>query len=335
MIKKILLTVGLALMILSCESVKAQFIYNLTVLQQPYQPLTSGTSLNGANIWDDANYKRTTGFNFEFNWKAATAFGLVLNPKGMLISTDTTSLFTGFLVTDIDLIDKAKMNGSSTTISSIKYSVTGSGGSRILKIEIANAGFWREKYVYGTSNDSISLQAWIYEGTNVVELRYGPRQITYPADYFVYGGPVIGFVKDAGLFSMNLNALYYLKNDPQNPDWDSATTNITQVTSGLNSFPSEGTVYRFTPQPNAITTVGRVCKVEIYPTVSHKEIIIKNNENEIISYHITTATGVATELKGELQTGMNRLTISGLPQGVYLITVFGSNTKAVSRLVKI
>jgi hypothetical protein len=110
---------------------------------------------------------------------------------------------------------------------------------------------------------------------------------------------------------------------------------MTQITSALDSFPAEGTVYKFTPLPNSVRDLQRDYNVRIYPTVAEKEIIIDNGENTSLDYCITPVTGLANGFKGTLQHGRNKIDVTILPKAVYIINIAGKNGKVSSRFIKI
>lgn len=262
---------------------------------------------------------------------------MVCNTKGLFLGTDTTSLFNGFCILDADLQDRGKVDTFSK--SSIRYRTDIVGGKKVVKVELFNAGFWREKDLHGTMDDSVNLQVWLYEGTNAIELRYGPSKISHTSDYFIYGtavGPVIGFVKDAGLFSLNLSKLYHLKGNPGSPSFDSCGTSINNVTSTLDAYPPSGTVYRFTPKPNSVKKLEpRLADVVIQNTVSHDDIIIINNETLSLDYQVVSLTGGIINQYGFLKRGQNKIDISNLPQGIHVLKLNSAEAGKAIKFIKL
>jgi hypothetical protein len=80
---------------------------------------------------------------------------------------------------EADLIDRGELTGISQ--SPISYKMEGNAGSRILKIEWKNAGFVGEIGELGTLNDYVNFQVWLFEGSNDVEMHYGPNMVLNPA----------------------------------------------------------------------------------------------------------------------------------------------------------
>jgi hypothetical protein len=329
--KGYLLTIYLLLTVIC--STQAQCRYDFSVAQDTYQPLTTGTSLSGTLRWDDINFKRALGFGFELDWMPVNTYSLVCNSKGQFLGGDTTSLLSGFCLMDADLQDRGKMD--TIARSPIRYAITGNAGSRIFKIEFFNAGFWREKELYNTMEDSLNMQVWLYEGSNAIELRYGPAKISHASDYFIYGGnPVIGFVRDAGLFSLNLSKLYYLKGSPGSPVMDSCGSNITNVSSSLTSYPPEGTVYRFQPRTNSINNVtGTLQHIRLLNNITSTALHL-HSEYKDITYQVVSLNGTINA-KGQLTSGNQQLDVSQLPAGTYLLKLTGAEGNNTARFTKL
>ncbi|MEZ4800124.1 MAG: hypothetical protein R2809_10190 [Flavobacteriales bacterium] len=65
------------------------------------------------------------------------------------------------------------MNASETeVVSEINYQVDGEEGSRIVKVEWKNVGFYDEFAANGTFNNITNFQLWIYETDNSFDFRF-------------------------------------------------------------------------------------------------------------------------------------------------------------------
>ncbi len=262
MIKKIFFSL---LALVSIFNASAQFTYTFKDTTTPYVPLTGATSLNGALIWDDEKLVAPMPFTWTVNGNIAiNQFNLMLGYTSIFTDTVNTSAAHGFVLGDVDIVDRGIETGI-TSLSPIRYTTTGTAPNRIFKMEIANAGFAKEYYVYGILLDSINLQVWVYETSNIVEIHYGSSQVSDPASYFYFNGtgPIVA---NARLFDFdfgNYGTLYLLSGNPSSPMVDSFTFPISGITlpPSLNSWPADGTVYRFTPKspcipPTANLTAG-------------------------------------------------------------------------------
>lgn len=220
-------------------------------------------------------------------------------------------------------------------MSPIRYTVSGSAGSRIFKMEIANAGFWDEWDIYSTNNDSVNFQIWYYETSNIVELRFGPSHISHVTDYFMLGsGPVIGFMKNIDASTGSIDNLYYLDGSAAAPVLDS-TSSLFSISGGLSSYPANGTVYRFTPPSTGVGAIAKELEgVKVLNTVCTDYVKVANKNANNTSYTVTAMNGTNTNLNGTLQHGTNNIDLSALPAGVYILQCKNSDGAMQQRIVK-
>jgi hypothetical protein len=311
--------------------VKAQFLYNLSVNNQTYAPLTSGVSLNGSTLWDDDDYSQPLGFNFNLNGQTVNTLNMAVGGQMVIDHLNyLTSPFSGMFVSFADLWDRGNASSSGSQ-SPIRYLVSGSAPNRIFKTEVFNAGFYAEYDLYSTNNDYINYQIWLYEGSEIIELRFGPSNITYLNDY--YDPLSFAFFKNFDVVGQSVDAFYYLKGNPMAPTLDS-TTNLSQAFVGLTAMPSDGTVYRFTPKTLNVEDVHNF-QALIYPTVCEKEIFIENKEAATVQFRVSNIAGASIEMSGILQKGINNIDVRSLPTGTYILRLeCGDRTKAVQILKK-
>ncbi len=317
---------------LFANTAKAQLGYKLSVSTDTYTPLTGGTSVNGTTMWDEENYKIPLGFNFKLGSTTITDFSLV---SSSFAATDTDgTVISGFFTCDADLHDRGNAGGSAS-MSPIRYTVSGSAGSRIFKMEIANAGFWDEWDTYSTNNDSVNFQVWYYETSNIVELRFGPSNITHATDYFFLGsGPIIGFMKNIDPSSGSLDMLYYLDGSASSPALDS-TSSMFSVSGGLASYPANGTVYRFTPPGTGVGSIAKELEgVNVLNTVCTDYVKVANRYANNTMYTVTAMNGANVNLNGTLQQGTNNIDMSALPAGVYILQCKNNDGTMQQRIVK-
>ncbi len=314
------------------QSAKAQLGYNLSVTTDTYTPLTGGTAVNGTTMWDEENYKVPLGFNFKLGSYTISHFSLV---SGSFAASDTDgTVVSGFFTCDADLHDRGNAGGSSSQ-SPIRYTTSGSAGSRIFKMEISNAGFWDEWDVYATNNDSVNFQIWYYETSNIVELRFGPSNISHATDYFYIGsGPIIGFMKNIDPSNGSIDKLYYLDGSASSPVLDS-TSSLFSISGGLVSYPANGTVYRFTPPG---TSIGNYAKeldgIKVLNTVCTDYIRVTSKNAANTAYTVTAMNGANVNVRGTLQQGTNNIDMSALPAGVYMLQCKNNDGAMQQRIVK-
>ena len=179
----------------------------------------------------------------------------------MITSKVDTNFDYGIMPFDTDLIDRGDFTGISK--SPIRYKVEGAAGSRILKIEWKNVGFYEEGDFYGTLNDFISFQLWLYEGSNTIEMHYGAHQVTDPSvNYFGETGPLVGLADEA------LSNIYLLSGNPANPL-------VASSFSTLNGTPANGTIYTFTKNNQiGLSHFDAQQKITLYPNPMVNELTV-------------------------------------------------------------
>lgn len=320
--KKLLLS---AVALLTIGSAQAQFRYSLTTQTgQTYTPLTTGTDLtNGAFSWDSEDYTTPLTFPFVLNGQPTSDFILLMGNDGTFIAT-SSSIFDplhAFIPLESDLVSR---NGTGAASGSpIRYLVTGSAGSRIFKAEVVNAGFWDDN---NNGADFVNFQIWMYEGTNVVELRYGPSSLhaTSYADYFPYGhtGPVVGLANGVNSLTQQ-GKIYNLAGSPSAPTRDSLEYDVLPngTDNTLAGFPANGTVYRFTPTGATGTSIGEAPAatagaLKLYPTAATTVITVEWSGADGEAYQILSATGQRVAA-GQLQRGTQSIPVNALAAGVY------------------
>lgn len=312
--KNVLLAV--AMFLLTFGIARAQFNYDVSVSQQTYVPLTGATSINGNTIWDDDLFMVPLGFTFELDKKNIS--DIAIN-GGVFAATDTEDVVDMFLIAGADLHDRGNITGTAS-LSPISYKVEGAAGSRIFKMEVANAGFWDEWDLYTTDNDSVNYQIWFYETSNIVELRFGPSNISHPADYFLgTGKPLVGFFRQYDLNYDSTEVGYVLTGDPSSPVIDSFSS-LDSLDDGLNAYPPNGTVYKFAPKSVSVKNIThRTPSVKMLSNIDRQELIIINSEQANGSYRILNTMGMDMRLKGNIAQGNTRIDISVLPAGNYVL----------------
>lgn len=306
----------LPLLLLSMTA-RAQFPYNFSVLRDTYLPISNGTSVNNGALWDDDAYKVPIGFHFKMDDTELDSISLI---APTFFATDTIGPVNAIWAAACDMYDRGTKT-TGTSLSPISYKTQGSPGNRIFKAEIANAGFGNEYYLYQTTDDSIYLQLWLYEESNIVEIRFGPSNVNYYSDYFYSDGhPLIGFVRKLDLDNLNCAQFYYCKGKASNPTIDS-TTDALNLKAGLDEIPDNGIVYRFAPKPVSIKDVSNSLKdVRVYPTICNNKLFIDNNNGATeVNYTIYTINGSSYKTSSRKILKHEEVDISDLPPGFYIL----------------
>jgi len=311
----------------------AQLPYTLSVSNQVYAPLTSASSINNGLIWNYQTFISPIGFYFRVDSYATSNFDLY---NGREFTDDTINIASQFLFTDAPLFDKGGAIDS-VSRSPLQYILTGVAPNRIFKAEIRNAGFHDEYSFYGTVKDSVCMQVWLYEGSNIVELRYGPSSVTHDTLYFPNRKPKVGYVKNYNFNSFAYQAFYILSGNPASPTIDSVVPGSGYSGTPLSAFPPSGTVYRFSPT-NTTSTAGIAATqlsntLSVYPTITNSEENIYYNGNKNIPYSITDMDG-KMHINGYLAGGLNHVDVNTLVNGIYILQINDDARQAVYRFVK-
>lgn len=301
---------------------------------QAYTPLTTGTNISSSLLWDEESFKVPMGFTSKIGDKATDSFSLLLS-GGFGPSSDTTGIVNAIAsMAATDLEDRGWIAG--TPSSPLRYLVTGTAPNRIFKFEMFNAGFYEEESTYGTLNDSLNLQMWVYETSNIIELRFGDSKITNPTDYFYLGGsPLIGYIKDGDLSGGTLAKGYTLTGSSSAPGVDSFTAASTSI-SVMDSYPASGTVYRFIPK-DVSTGLGDpefVGQFKVYPTQATDVVNVEFNHVAAATAQIYNVNGQQAGVTTELIKGKNKIDISQLPAGMYLLQIGNVGNNASYKFVK-
>ncbi len=314
--------------VLAASAVKAQMPYKVTVQNQAYTPLTGATSINGTTAWTDSStFVVPLGFNFKMGNKTTNKLNLL---EMMGVTSDTTGIVAAFNIIGTGTIDRGITGGVSK--SPIRYAVSGAAGSRIFKLELFNAGFLEELNAHSTQNDSFNMQVWLYEGSDVVEVRFGSAKISYMSEYFYFGGPMVGFSNNLKFSDQSFDKMYLLKGDPTAPTVDSATTS-TMLFPSFNSYPASGAVYRFALKSTGIANFDEAANIAVYPTVCTDKVNINNKGSKQMQYQLLSVAG-SLLAKGTIVNGVNTVDVSAAPAGMYILTLIDGEAAASYKLIK-
>lgn len=326
-----ILAFGFLANITNIGNAQAQMPYRVVVQNQTYAPLVGATNINDTIPWaDTTNFTVPLGFKFKIaDDTISNLYLLGVNSIG----TDTTGIVSGMSFLGASLVDRGVVEGTSK--SPIKYNVSGIAGKRIFKLEYLNAGFADENSIYSTLDDSLNMQVWFREDSNIVEVRFGPSKISNYSDYFFFGGPLIGYTKNMNYDSTTFDKMYLLKGSPTSPTIDSVSDFSLSLPS-LNSYPASGTVYRFIPKNIPISTYTELFSqpagMRAYPTMCTEKLFVENQEQNA-TYKIVSLAGRIVQ-NGEIKNGMNTLDVGTLTTGMYILVTTNELSTATFKFIK-
>jgi hypothetical protein len=300
----------------------AQNAYNISVFNEPYQDLTDPISLNNGTVWDDPTYAIPLGFNFQISTHNFNTVYIVEDYLGGTLSSspDTGSGIAAYIaLIGQDIIDLGFDSGIS--LSPLSYKLEGSAGSRILKIEFKNVGFYEDS----TISDFMNFQVWLYEGSNTIQYRYGPRQINNPVEsYQGETGPVVGFLPS---FDNNLGELaedgYAFEGNPANPTIVVLHPGDIFENALTGTIPN-GTVYQFEVNPLSVEE-NDTDNFQLYPNPVKNRLLLQSPITASLKVKIFNLEGKLLSNENLTVEKETSIDISQLQSGIYFLSIQDEN----------
>jgi hypothetical protein len=304
------------------ELTKTQaFIYSFTALTgQTYTEFTGGTDINGGQTWDDPDVRVALPFTMQLVSMAnfdsldfSAGFG------GAVGAIKYSTLKAGILLPfDADLIDRGYLG--TTSQSFITYTTTGTAPNRIFKIQWKNCGSYDELSADSTTADFVNFQMWLYEGSAIIEYRFGPQAINDPTWWYTTGllNGLVGF----NLATQTLEDIHLLTGNPSSPT-------LTDQLLSLTGHPGAGVLYRFTPTTVSVDELEKL-GVEIYPNPA-TDFLHVDSQFEMADFSLISINGAQVR-SGKITAG--KIDVSDLMPGVYVLNIKGSDNNLVYRFVK-
>ena len=221
------------------------FPYIPTTFVAPYEELVDATpAVTG--VWDDPEFAVPLGFDFVYFGDTSDVIYQVSLGAMMSFSPDVYGSTSNWLFAySSDLVDRGVIDD--VPVSPISYKTEGFPGSRICKIEWKNVGFYEEYYGSYATTNFFNFQLWLYEGSNDIEIRFGPSDTSLGAVLHIFNGmPLIGMVENFNVDAYVYENFWYLSGPPSGPKV-ALSTDFGEIFS-LNSLmgdPADSTVYRF------------------------------------------------------------------------------------------
>jgi len=306
--------------------------YTFSKTTGTYSDLVSPTSLSNGATWDDPQYTIPLGFNFDYFNSTINQIFIAGYGLGSYLAVDTanTGLVSYLIPYGADLADRGYDDnvGSQSTggLSPISYLLTGTVGSRIMKIEWKNAGFYSDIDDDGTSTDFTNFQLWLYEGTNNIEIHFGSNSILQTSLCFDgETGSSVQLLPDFNLTTDNYgpNSIT-LKGIPSSPSVK--VINSFDSLEYLNGVIPNGTIYKFTKVSGTVSIQENVntFKTRIFPNPANNfiHVVSENNKTSISQIQIMDLSGKVVRT---INSQFNQIDISELNSGIYMVNVFSSD----------
>lgn len=187
--------------------------------------------------------------------------------------------------------------------------LSGGPGHGILKVEWKHVGF----FSFPDGTDHVSWQVWLYEGSNAVELHFGPSAIAtehYAGLFGSINGPQIEFIHPEA------EGFYDLEGLADSP----AAIYMPGEDLFLHGYPEQGMVYRFTPLASigVAETRMREHTLLLYPQPAAELLRIAHADGSPIMgpYAVCDATGHVVQ---EGRVPPNGIDVTHLSDGCYIL----------------
>lgn len=311
--------------------------YTFSYFTDTYTNLTGSTSLNAGLTWDDPTF--TVPLNFPFIMWNDTLTGLMTSGLGGWLEGTTAGPNSPFVANACDVVDRASdtvdWEGMPGSISPVSYITTGTPGSRILKVEWFNAGFYDDIYDDNISTDFVYFQIWLYEGSNNMEIRFGSSLITQPS--LAYSGEP-GAILCAGYYDNDSMFIYSLKGSAASPT--AVLCNADTGYTTLTGDPASGIVYKFSWFHVGIDEFDAQDKlIDLYPNpvstwaslMWRGASVPQNASVEVIDVMGRTVLDHQSRFDRE---GRMNLDLSPLEPGSYTIRIASEEKTVYKKLIK-
>jgi len=263
------------------------------------------------DAWDDGlSEALPIGFTFIYNYKPYTKFKVCANG---FISLDENfgwneDLFWNYFesayrkLVIAPLWDDFIINDGG----SIRYQLTGSAGNRILKIEFNDLTFWLDE----NERFHLKFQVWLYEGTNVIEFRYGDDESVNSWWSFSDAGINIGLNDERDYSFMSIT--------PGPEPTYSFTVDKEIGFTNMEDYINDGLLYRFTPTTRWIGVTNddwftkSNWELDTIPSAFDNALIPDSAVNPVINTSGVICKNLTVEPGGNLTiTGGGELTVNG------------------------
>jgi len=295
--------------------------YNFQKTSGTYTNLSGSTSLTNSLTWDDP--VGTIPLGFDLNIFDTTVSTLYFNDfflgGSVMASNQETGKGAFISVFEADLMDRGYdlLGGDDQPggLSNISFKVDGVSGSKICKIEWNNVGFYTEIIDFDTSLQYMNCQLWLYEGSNNIEMHYGPSNVTIDSiTYEDKKGPSVCVFP-----AINLDT-YLFEGDGVAVGGDVPNEfgyiSYADTTPYLQGTPANGTIYRLTFDATSIKDVKKLAKqITMWPQPASLFVEVSTDLEIGKIVHAVDMQGK----KVALNLIQNRINIALLPKGVYTL----------------
>lgn len=308
----------IALILLLSIAAKAQVggNYTFSKLTGTYTDLPTGkTIIQSAWLNPFSNLTFTAPIDLEVFSTATDATDFMVDSRGR-ITYDPTFISGTFFISGFG----DDLHGIATSqVAEASYIVDGTYPDQILKVQFKRAGFVSES----VHSSYIHFQIWLYETSDIIEMRYGPSSIT--SSQAVPGD--IGIFHEDGFGTLNSIEVYGISASP------TADTGVMVDGQHLTDVPANGTIYRFTPTTVNIEEKNTSEKIITLYDPARKVIIVNvPGYTSALSCDIYNIAGQKI-CSATLNEKTNRIPVNDIASGLYVIKTFGKKGTSICKIL--
>ncbi len=280
---------------------------------EPYNYIGRGDMITEKLRWrDDQSLTAFIPFVYRFDDIASDRMDIHTNGYFSIFNESTNRNFSLLAFYVSDLIDRSYITGSTKPESLISFRTDTINNELVGKLQFKNAGFEN-----GGINDSLNMQAWIFQSGNKVQIRFGKSnvqnwQAILNNAFADTPGVCIIIEKE------NYDVGGCLNGPTNNPYFDT-------LGGSFNNIPEEGTVYEFTFLK---TSVNNIQKEHFKYSINNQEIRI-DLEDGLVLQSIELLDLLGRTIKSSK---INVIDSYDISDGIYLLRV---NTNAGSFVKRI
>jgi len=327
--KRKLFLLGLLLMFIQVKA-QPQSLYTQTTFIENYTNLENGVPMIMSEDWiTDYGSEIQSPFPFKIAGESISFFVWTGSSFTFFTQAESEDDENVYELLTAGLALKSRPVEIGVPQSLMSYKVEGAEGSRILRIEVRNAGLKAEPAVSSTTNIFMNFQIWIYEGTDVIEYRYGTSNIT-PEDLVTYD---IFLILSDFLIGVKGYDIYncFVYNDLTAPTFAELFGDEYWNPYRITTYPAEKTVYRFAPNNSTVSTENfNKTQFRMYPNPVTSILSISLEKMDVTDFIITDMTGKTIQ-KGTFKALENTIEVADLTSGMYFIRIGDTTQKFVKK----
>lgn len=309
----------------------AQNYYNFEKSTATYQDLANATSMNNNEPWmfDDFG-PFSTPFPISIFGENHSNFGF--DGDNFVFINTSESVYSLFYPYSTFITDR-NFSQIGTSLSPISYKVDGTAGSRILKLEIKNAGLETDLDFdmpnFGTSTYFLNYQIWFYEADNSFEYHFGPTNITSLAVLNNEGSLISFFYSETETEESYDVRVGFVNGTIATPIYTEAFDDEDEPTS-LDAMITANTVYRFSLNTLATKDQEKV-EFAMYPNPTSGNLNLTFAENLDKDYSVYDLLGREV-LKGKFDNvSQATISVNQLQVGTYVLKIGGTTKKFIKK----